>query len=127
VPQDHRRLSSGRLGERLAAWFLERRGFRVRERNARLGRFEVDLIVERGPMLVFVEVKRRAGSAWERAAAALGAAQRRRLAMAARAYAERREGGPRELRFDVITVDEDVRRLVIEHFPDAFGEAGELR
>jgi putative endonuclease len=120
------RRASGRLGERLAAWFLERRGYRVRERNARVGRFEVDLVAERGPWLVFVEVKRRGGSAWARAARTLGPAQRRRLAAAAEAYAAR-AGGGRPVRFDVVTVDEDARRLVIEHHPDCLGGGGELR
>lgn len=120
------RLVSGRLGERLAAWFLERRGYRVRERNARVGRYEVDLVVERAGWLVFVEVKRRGGTAWDRAAFALGAAQRRRLAAAAEAYAAR-EGLARPVRFDVVTVDEGARRLAIEHYPDAFGVAGEPR
>jgi putative endonuclease len=120
------RLLSGRTGERLAAWFLERRGYRVRERNARVGRFEVDLVVERGGWLVFVEVKRRSGTAWERAAFALRAAQRRRLAAAAAAYAAR-EGRARAVRFDVVTVDEEARRLTVEHYPDAFGGAGEAR
>jgi len=120
------RLLSGRLGERLAAWFLERRGYRVRERNVRVGRFEVDLVVERGGWLVFVEVKRRSGAAWERAAGVLSAAQRRRLAAAAEAYAAR-EGLAHAVRFDVVTVDEETRRLAIEHYPDAFGAAGEPR
>lgn len=120
-----RRLS-GRLGERLAAWFLERRGYRVRERNVRIGRFEVDLVVERGGWLVFVEVKRRSGAAWQRAAGTLSAAQRRRLAAAAEGYAAR-ERLARAIRFDVITVDEEALRLVVEHHPDCFGRAGELR
>ncbi len=120
------RLLSGRLGERLAAWFLERRGYRVRERNVRIGRFEVDLIVERGEWLVFVEVKRRSGAAWAAAADVLGAAQRRRLAAAAEGYATR-AGSLRPIRFDVVTVDEDERRLTIEHHPDCFGAGGELR
>lgn len=124
--EEDRRQRSGRLGERLAAWFLERRGWRVRERNLRLGRFEVDLVVERGGWLVFVEVKRRGGSAWAGAEQALAAAQRRRLAAAAEAYAGRERPAGR-VRFDVVTVDEDERRLTVEHFPDAFGGDGDLR
>jgi putative endonuclease len=123
---ENSRQQSGRIGERLAAWFLERRGYRVRERNARVGRFEVDLVVERGAWLVFVEVKRRAGSAWSSAAGGLGAAQRRRLAAAAAGYAAR-AGRARPVRFDVITVDESERRLVVEHHPDCVGAGGELR
>ena len=43
----------------------------MRERNLRLGRFEIDLVVERRGTLVFVEVKTRSGTAWEREANAV--------------------------------------------------------
>ena len=58
-------------------------------------------------------------------ARARGAAQRARLALAAEAYARRFPG--RDLRFDVVTVEEGPERLVIEHLRDAFGEGGALR
>src|SRR5262245_48726882 len=99
------RAANGELGERLARWFLERRGFRLRESRARLGRFEIDLVMTRGDDLVFVEVKWRSEGSWTRAKASLGAAQRRRLAEAANAYASRLSGRGR-VRFDVIAIDE---------------------
>lgn len=126
MKSDGDRRLSGALGERLAAWFLERRGYRVLERNVRVGRFELDLVVRRGEWLVLVEVKRRGPGAWQEAGGALSAAQRRRLAAAAEAYVTRLAAGQR-LRFDVITVDEDERRLVVEHHADALGSAGRLR
>lgn len=120
------RRRSGRLGEALAAWFLERRGYRVRERNLRIGRFEIDLVAERGSRLVFVEVKFRRGSSWGDAAGALAPSQRARLAAAAEAYAARR-GERCGVRFDVVVIEESAVRLVIEHLPDAFGLGGDLR
>lgn len=123
----NRRQRSGRRGERLAAWFLQQRGYRVRERNLRLGRFEIDLVVERTGCLVFVEVKTRSGSAWERAGSSLRAAQRQRLAAAAAAYASRATERRSGVRFDVVTIDEDEHSLSIEHHRDAFGAEGRLR
>ena len=119
------RAARGRLGEALAAWFLTRRGYHVVERNARLGRWEIDLVVERGEWLVFVEVKYRGGRSWGGAGRALGGPQRQRLARAAALYAARHEG--RGLRFDAVTVEEDERRLVLEHHTDVLGAAGDLR
>src|SRR5215831_377817 len=98
------RRATGAAGERLAEWFLARRGYRTLERNARVGRFEVDLVMEKGAWVVLVEVKTRGVSSWGGAVRALGAAQRLRLAQAAEAFATRFPG--RELRFDVITVQE---------------------
>lgn len=53
---DHRR-RLGRLGERVAADFLERRGVRILAVNRRLGRGEVDLVVEIAGERTVVEVK----------------------------------------------------------------------
>jgi len=49
----------GRRGERRAAWFYRLRGYRIVERNLRMRGGEIDLIVRRGGLLVFVEVKTR--------------------------------------------------------------------
>jgi putative endonuclease len=51
---------SGRLGEAVAARFLERRGGKILARNVRVGRGEIDLLVELGGEQAVVEVK----SAW---------------------------------------------------------------
>jgi putative endonuclease len=119
------RRATGALGERLAEWFLTRRGYRVVERNVRVGRFEVDLVVERGALVVFVEVKMRGAAAWGGASRALGGAQRVRLATAATAYAARFPD--RDIRFDIVTVEESEDHLVVEHFTDAMGAGGALR
>jgi len=119
------RRATGTAGERLAEWFLERRGYRTLERNACVRRFEVDLVMEKGECVVLVEVKTRGVSSWGGAAGALGGAQRGRLAQAAEAFASRFPG--RALRFDVVTVEEGPDRLAIEHLRDAFGAGGVLR
>ena len=53
----------GRRGEREAARYLARQGLRLLERNARVGRGELDLVAIEGAALVFVEVKSRTGRA----------------------------------------------------------------
>ncbi len=49
----------GSEGEGLAARYLERLGFRILERNYRCRLGEIDLIVEKGGTISFVEVKSR--------------------------------------------------------------------
>ena len=115
----------GTAGERLAEWFLVRRGYRTLERNARVGRYEVDLVMEIRDLVVLVEVKTRGDTSWGGALRSLSAAQRARLAQAAEAYAGRFPG--RDIRCDVITVEEGADRLTIEHLRDAFGAHGMLR
>ena len=52
-----RHLRVGRDGETIAAAFLERRGARIVGRNVRVGRDEIDLVVEFAGQRVAVEVK----------------------------------------------------------------------
>ena len=49
----------GIIGEEEAARILEKKGFRILERNWRMGHLEVDLIAEDRKTIVFVEVKAR--------------------------------------------------------------------
>ena len=49
----------GIIGEAEAAKMLEKKGFKVLERNWRMGHLEVDLIAENKKEIVFVEVKAR--------------------------------------------------------------------
>ena len=54
----------GRHGENLARKFLEKKGFKLIERNFKTPRWgEIDLVMKDGDTLVFVEVKTRSGPA----------------------------------------------------------------
>ena len=52
---------TGREGEQCAAMYLESAGYRILERNARFGRYEIDIVAfdPDRDMIVFVEVKAR--------------------------------------------------------------------
>ena len=49
----------GRLGEDIAADYLEKNGYRIVRRNQRLGKNELDIVCEDDDYIVFVEVKTR--------------------------------------------------------------------
>ncbi len=97
----------GEEGERLAAEYLEREGFRILARGARAGGVEIDLIARRGRLLVFAEVKTRQSRRFGAPEEAVNHQKQARLVRGARAWlsaqdAPRRAG---RLRFDVITVE----------------------
>lgn len=50
----------GRRAEMLAAWWLCLKGYRLRGRRVRNSKGEIDLVMQRGKTLIFVEVKARA-------------------------------------------------------------------
>ncbi len=56
-----RRQSLGKWGESQAAGYLARQGFVLLERNVRTPYGEIDLVVEKEGLVVFVEVKTRRG------------------------------------------------------------------
>jgi putative endonuclease len=95
--------SWGRLAESLAAWSLRLRGYRVLARRYRTPLGEIDLIVRRGGLVAFVEVKARADLA--DALGALGSRQRARTERAAEMFLLRHpDHAGCSLRFDLIAV-----------------------
>jgi putative endonuclease len=101
--QRRAREQAGRRAEASAALWLRLKGYRILDRRARTPHGEIDLVVLRGNILAFVEVKARA-----RLEAALEAATpelRSRVERAARMWAGRRHGMElRNWRFDVIAI-----------------------
>jgi putative endonuclease len=115
----------GRLGEQLAAEHLERRGFKIIERNYRTRWGELDIIAFDGRTLAFCEVKTR--RLWHAGGAPLDAVRTHKRSqvrkMAGQWLSERTEHPyAQALRFDAIGVTFDsVGTLVrIEHVEDAF-------
>lgn len=98
------RQQAGDAAEQRALQYLEAQGMRLVERNFRCRGGEIDLIVQNGPTLVFVEVRKRAGDSHGDAAASITPRKQARILLAAQIYLQRfREPPP--CRVDVITVD----------------------
>jgi putative endonuclease len=76
----------GWRGERLAAEYLERRGYRVVGTGFLARRGEIDLVCRRGDRLVLVEVKTRSSMAFGSPAESVGPGKRRALNAAAAEY-----------------------------------------
>ena len=100
--EDRQRL--GRAGEeRAAAWYVER-GYTLVDRNWRCRHGEIDLVVRRGPLVAFVEVKTRGGSAFGSPLEAVTFEKRRRLRRLAAAWIAAAPERPVEVRFDVVGI-----------------------
>jgi putative endonuclease len=122
---EDRRHRLGMLGEQLAAEHLERRGFRIVERNYRTRWGELDIVAFDGRVMAFVEVKTRRGDEGVSPFEAIRphkCAQVRRMAHSW--LVERRGQRPfaQAMRFDAIGVSFDPagRLLAIEHLEGAF-------
>lgn len=112
----------GRLGEKLGARFLRRRGYRVVARNYMCSAGEVDLIALDQDSVVFVEVKTRRDDTTGHPEDAVNFRKRRKLTAVARCYLLQTGAQHRPCRFDVIAIVlKDGCKPEIEHFIDAFG------
>lgn len=93
----------GRLAETVAAWSLRVRGYRILARRFKTPLGEIDLVVRRGELVAFVEVKARVDL--DQALAALGPRQRERTVRAAQLFLLRHPDHARcTLRFDLIAI-----------------------
>jgi putative endonuclease len=104
VAADPRR-TLGDTGEELVARWYADAGYRVLDRNWRCREGELDVVVARGMVLVFCEVKTRRSTAFGVPAEAVTFAKQRRLRILAMRWLDAHpEARARTLRFDVASV-----------------------
>ncbi len=112
----------GRRFEAAAARYLEAAGWQVVGRNVRAGRLEIDLIIRRGRIVAFVEVKGRAGRGTGHPLEAITHRKRRDVGRVARQWI-RNHGRPGECyRFDAVAVTPTRDGWWVEHVEDAWRE-----
>lgn len=94
----------GRLGEDLAARFLEEQGYRIIERNYRYDRGEIDIIAQDGTILVFVEVKSRESASSGPPEESVTPSKEEQLKKVAEGYLFERNIEHQPCRFDVVAI-----------------------
>jgi putative endonuclease len=99
-----RRQALGAAGEAQAARWYEGHGYTVLARNWRCRQGELDLVLAKGGLVVFCEVKTRTTDAFGAPMEAVTRAKQVRLRGLAAAWIEQSAARPREVRFDVASV-----------------------
>jgi len=94
----------GRRGEDAAVRALRRAGYAVLERNAKFGRYELDVIAREGDTTAFVEVKTRRRSDAITPEDSVGPTKRRHIRAAAHRYIADEDDPNRYYRFDIVSV-----------------------
>ena len=116
-------LKTGARGETLAYWHLRQAGYTIvaRNRRARSGAGELDIVGWDGPVLSFVEVKTRTTGDAGPPEAAVSKSKQKRIAKAANEYLRRLRQRPRSYRFDIASVAWDAEAgLQVRLIKDAF-------
>ena len=125
----------GKIGEKAAARYLKRHGFRILSKNAHCGKNELDLVAADKTNILFVEVKTRTcetadAAAVNRPGDAVDVGKRQRTVKAAFDYLHEHPTA-KAPRLDVIEVYLDrsdrMRPFYVNHIENAFSVKGTKR
>ena len=107
--KDTKHLETGERGETLTYWYLRQAGYKIvaRNRRARSGAGELDLVGWDGPVLAFIEVKTRTTPEGGPPEAAVSRVKQKRVKRAAKEFMRRTRQRPLAYRFDVASVTWD--------------------
>lgn len=111
---------TGLRGEAQAEAYLCRKGMTVLARRYRAQDGEIDLVMQDGETIVFVEVKARPAGRAGMGLMAVTPAKQRRMTHAALAFLAEREWMNRPVRFDVV----EITAQGLRHVANAFMAAG---
>ena len=93
-----------RVGEDLAASFLQKKGYKIIERNFRKGYGEIDIIAVKNGILIFVEVKTRTSNNFGSPFEAITPWKLKSLVKTAQFYKNLHPALPQSLRIDAVSV-----------------------
>jgi len=115
----------GEEGEELAAAYLESKGYTVVDRNYFFEHAEVDIVAFDESCIVFVEVKKRTGTAFGKPEDFITPEKIDNLYKAAEAWIYERKMDTAPARFDVVAiVQKENEAPEIKHFENAFVQRG---
>lgn len=112
-------LSLGLQGENQAVLYLQKAGYKIRHRNWKSGKRELDIVAENNDFVVFVEVKTRTDNYLMHPSTAVTDAKQKSIIYAADGYIQK-YNIDKESRFDIITVITKGKAFEIDHIENAF-------
>jgi putative endonuclease len=112
---------TGNQFEKLALQYLKKQGLKLRMRNFTILGGEVDLIMQQGNRVIFVEVKYRKNLRFGTPLEAVTYTKQQRILRAATRYLQQEKlYGKADVRFDIVGITGDVP-YKLEWVPNAFG------
>lgn len=109
----------GIKGENIAVNYLQRKGFRILERNFRCRLGEIDIVALHDGYLIFVEVRTKSNIKYGLPQESVTVTKMNKLRRLAQFYLTQRSFKKLNVRFDVVAVN-CARETKITHIKDAF-------
>ncbi|MCX7845697.1 MAG: YraN family protein [Dictyoglomaceae bacterium] len=112
----------GKIGEDFALEYFKNNGFEIREKNYKTKFGEVDLIVRKENLLIFVEVKARKSLEFGEPVEAVDKRKQEKIRFIANYYLSKKKIKSYEVRFDIFSIllDKDNKIKFFEHISNAF-------
>ena len=98
---------TGKRGEQIACKALEKKGYRILERNYHCRYGEIDLIARHRDYIVFVEVRSKTGHSFGSPEESITAAKKKKLIQTALDYISNHRDAPENWRIDFVAVEID--------------------
>ncbi|MCB0212405.1 MAG: YraN family protein [Anaerolineae bacterium] len=115
------RKQTGQQGEDIAAGYFIERGFHILDRNWRCPTGELDIVMEQGDILIFVEVRTRRGQRYGTAEESITPGKQARLIELAHSYIQQVQPPHRQWRIDIAAVRLGHGSPQINHLENAIG------
>jgi putative endonuclease len=102
--KDTAKITTGKEGEKIAAAFLKKNGYRISETNFRCALGEIDIIAREKSELVFIEVKTRNSIELGYPEQAVGIRKQKKMSQLALWYLQKKNITDAGARFDVVAI-----------------------
>ena len=102
--KDTSKIDTGKQGEKIAAAFLKKNGYRIIETNFRCVSGEIDIIAREKGVIVFVEVKTRKSAELGYPEQAVGINKQKKMSQLALRYLQKKNITDTQARFDVVAI-----------------------
>ena len=102
--KDITKITTGKEGEKIAAVFLKKRGYRISDINFRCPLGEVDIVARENKEIVFIEVKTRKSNKLGYPEQAVGIRKQKKMSQLALWYLQKRKIADVAARFDVVAI-----------------------
>jgi putative endonuclease len=102
--KDTLKITTGKEGEKIAAAYLKKNGYRIMEINFRCPIGEIDIVAKEKNDLVFVEVKTRKSIELGYPEQAVGMRKQKKMSQLALWYMQKRKIADTNARFDVVAI-----------------------
>jgi putative endonuclease len=103
-------------GEDMATKALEKKGYKIIEKNYRSKFGEIDIVAEEKGYLVFIEVKRRTSGSFGGSFDAIDERKKAHMVRSAQYYLKSHKCFDRKARFDVVGIDGDELKIIQHAF-----------